>query len=151
MEPEFMERNTLLLAGIVDCGNSVADIDIHGLWRIYDLTQSDIENRIEGNWYELHIGKEKGNGLYSVTVGVEVSKIEALPVEVVIRIVPGGKYAHFEHSMKDGGFSDAFAKVEAWAKEKNSRSIDFGLQRFDKTFDVDKGESVLHIYIPVVD
>jgi predicted transcriptional regulator YdeE len=149
MQPEIIQRKKLLLAGITNCGKDVTAIDILGLWSIYDKSQAGIPNRIEGTWYELHIGNELGHGIYSVTAGAEVNEIGELPVEVSMKVVPAGRYAHFAHCMKDGGFDDAFAKVEAWVEETGTEVRDFGLQLLNQDFDPQKNDSTLHIYIPL--
>ena len=149
MEPEVVERERLLLAGITNCGKDVTAIDIGGLWSIYGTSEAGIPNRVDGAWYELHIGKKLGNGIYSVTAGVEVSEVGELPIELSLKVVPAGWYAHFAHCMKDGGYGHAFAQVEAWVKESGTALRDFGLQLYDQDFDPENEESILHIYIPL--
>ena len=87
MEPSVVERSRLVLAGVIDCGKAVGDIDIHGLWDVYGRSEPGIENRMDGSWYELHVGSEQGNGIYSVMAGAEISEIGELPVEVVVKVV----------------------------------------------------------------
>jgi predicted transcriptional regulator YdeE len=149
MTPEIIERPKILLAGVVNCGKDVTSVDIPDLWKAYMKSESEIENRIEGSWFELHVGEKSGNGIYSVLAGVQIEKIGELPVEVSLRVVPAGKYAHFAHHMKDGGFDKAFAGVDAWIQESRAAVKDFGLQHYDRDFDPNNKESVLHIYIPL--
>lgn len=149
MEPEIVERQKLLLAGITNCGRDVADIDIKGLWTVYLKCEPRIPNRVKDTWYELHVGSELGNGIYSVVAGAGVSKIGELPVDVSLRIVPAGKYAHFVHRIGDGGFKEAFARAEAWMKGSGTEVENFGLQLYDRDFDPQRGDSILHIYIPL--
>ena len=150
MEPEIVERPKLLLAGIVNCGKTVGDIDIHSLWEVYMQSEPQIPNRVEGSWYEVHVLSERGNGIYSVIAGAEVTEVGELPIEVSLRVVPAGQYAHFAHCMRDGGYGDAFAKVEAWVRESGTEVEDFGLQHYDRDFDPASEDSVLHIYMPLV-
>ena len=149
MEPEIVERPRLLLAGIINCGKEVGDIDIHGLWEVYMQVEPNIPNRIDESWYELHVGSQQGNGIYSVIAGAEITEAGELPIEVSLKVVPSGQYAHFVHCMKDGGYGDAFARVDAWVKESGTEVKDFGLQHYDRDFDPASDDSVLHIYIPV--
>ncbi len=150
MKPEIVERPSVLLAGVINCGKGVTDIDIHGLWNVYAKSESAIQNRVEGMWYELHVGTKLGNGIYSVIVGVEVMELVELPIEISLRVVPAGEYAYFSHCMKDGGFSEAFDKVEAWVNESGTKVKDFGLQLYDKDYDPKNDNSILHICIPLV-
>lgn len=149
MTPEFVQRPSLLLAGVTDCGKDVTEIDIHGLWDVYMRSEPQIPHRIDGCWYELHVGGEQGHGIYSVTAGAEVSEIGALPVEVSVRVVPAGQYAHFAHCMRDGGFREVFARIDAWVKQSGSQAKGFGLQLFDRDFDLANESSILHIYVPM--
>ena len=150
MKPEIVERPMMLLAGVIDCGKDVTEIDIHKLWQAYEQSESSIQNCIDGAWYELHVGAEQGGGIHSVLVGVGISELDALPIEVSVKIVPAGKYAHFAHCMKDGGFDRAFVNVEAWVKESGTKVKDYGLQLYDSDFDPANENSILHIYIPLV-
>jgi hypothetical protein len=58
MKPEIIERKPLLLVGITNCGKDVTVVDIHRLWSIYEKSEAGIPNRIDGTWYELHVGNE---------------------------------------------------------------------------------------------
>jgi len=149
MIPKIIEQPRLLLAGVVNCGKDVRDVDIHGLWNVYMQSESKIENRIDGSWYELHVGDKQGNGIYSVLAGVQIEQIGELPIEVSLRIIPAGTYAHFIHCMKDGGFKDVFAQIDIWAKESQTAVKNFGLQLYGRDFDPNNKNSILHIYIPV--
>jgi predicted transcriptional regulator YdeE len=151
MEPEIVERKRLLLAGVTDCGKDVTEIDIRALWEIYDKAQPGIENRVDGTWHELHVGSDMGGGIYTVIAGAEISELGELPVGTSLKVVPAGRYAHFVHRMRDGGFDVAFANVEAWVKESGTETKDFGLQVYGADFDPGKEDSTFHIYIPLVD
>jgi len=149
MRPEVVERPDLLLAGVINCGKEVSEIDIHSLWETYEKSEPQIQNRIDGTWYELHVGSTQGNGIYSVITGAEIRESGELPVEVSVKIVPAGKYAHFAHRMKDGGFGEAFEKVDTWVKESGAEVKDFGLQLYDSNWEPGNDNSILHIYIPL--
>ena len=149
MNPEIVERPKLLLAGIVGCGKSVSDIDIYGLWNVYAQSEPSIRKRIDGSWYELHVGSSQGNGIYSVMAGAEVTEAEELPVEISLKVLPAGMYAHFLHCMKNGTYSNAFAKIDAWVKKSGAKVKDFGLQIYDRDFEHGNESSILHIYIPI--
>ena len=149
MTPEIINQPLLLLAGVIASGKGPGDIDIRGLWNAYHQAEPGIDNRIDGTWYELHIGEKLGNGIYSVLTGIRIENIGHLPVEISLKIIPAGKYAHFAHCMKDGGFGEAFAQVEAWVKESKTPTKDFGLQLYDSNFNPSDKNSILHIYIPL--
>jgi len=149
MEPEIVQRPKMILAGVIDCGEDVRSIDIEKLWGAYEKSEPGISKRIEGDWYELHVGEKQGNGIYSVLAGCQVEDLGESPIEVSLRTLPAGKYAHFAHSMKDGGFDVAFANVEKWTRVSGSPVRDFGLQHYTSDFNPNNKDSVLHIYIPL--
>lgn len=149
MKPEIVDRSMMLLAGVVNCGKDVTEIDIHNLWQIYEQSEAGIQHRVDGIWYEVHVGKEQGHGIYSVIAGAEISELAELPIEMCVKVIPAGKYAHFTHCMKDGGFGTAFERVEVWVKEAGAQVIDFGLQLYTSDFDPSNNNSILHIYIPL--
>jgi predicted transcriptional regulator YdeE len=151
MTPEVVKRSEMLLAGIVNCGKDVSSIDISELWNLYEKSEPKIRNRIEGSWYELHVGERLGNGIYGVLAGAQIEEIEDLPPEVSVKVIPAGRYAHFAHSMKDGGFGRAFATVDDWMQGSHTSVKDFGLQYYGRDFDPHNQESVLHIYIPLAE
>jgi len=44
-------------------------------------------------------------------VGVEVSEVGGLTVEIFSKVVPAGKYAVYTHYFSDGGYGQAFKVV----------------------------------------
>lgn len=54
------------------------------------------------------------NGLYDVTVGCEVSAIESLPAETVVKTIPAGRYAQFT-VWADDRMAVSKAWQEIWA------------------------------------
>ncbi len=71
MTPDLVDRQGFWLVGVTQTGKSVADIDICGLWDAYQELEAQIPGRIDGAWYELHVGAEAGNGIYTVMAGGE--------------------------------------------------------------------------------
>jgi predicted transcriptional regulator YdeE len=97
----------------------------------------------------LHVGVDLGQGIYSVTVGAEVSEVTDVPIQGVLKVIPGGRYAHFPHRMSNGGYGEAFSQIEHWVEASGTTVEEFGLQLYDRDFDPAKKESVLHIFIPL--
>ncbi|GEM_PF-2559569 len=149
MKSEIVERPKMLLAGIVGSGKDVSGINIRELWNSYNVSDPKIEHRVKGAWYELHVGEKQGNGIYSVLAGVQIEEIGTLPAEVSVKVLPAGKYIHFTHGMKEGGFDKAFAEIESWIKDNQAKVKDIGLQYYDSEFDPNNKESILHIFIPL--
>ena len=152
MIPDLVERQSFWLVGATQTGKAVGDIDIHGLWEVYQEVEEKIPRRVDGAWYELHVGAEAGSGIYAVMAGVEAEDLGDLPIELSVRRVPGGQYAHFRHPMKEGDYGEAFARVEAWTNDTGTRTLSFGLQLYDRDFNPqDPDSSILHIFIPLAE
>ena len=147
MVPETLERPGLCIAGVIKSGSVVEDIDIGRLWEVYHRSEPQIPFRIDGMWYELHVGSPAGNGLYTVMVGSKIERIGDLPIEVSMKRIPAGRYAHFAHSMKEGCYGDAFARIDTWVKQSGTRVRGFGLQLCGADFHPQHG--ILNIYIPL--
>ncbi len=64
-------------------------------------------------------------------------------------MAPAGRYAHFVHRMADGGFSKAFAQVNARVQASGTAVGNFDLQHYGPDFDPTNDDSILHIYIPL--
>jgi predicted transcriptional regulator YdeE len=149
MKPEIVQRPEVTIAGVMNCGKGVEDIDIHRLWQAYEKAEPGIPSRLE-EWYEVHIGTDLGAGIYSVFAGVVVPELGNLPVEVCVKVIPAGQYAHFAHVMKNGGYDGAFRWVGAWVKDSGAKTADFSVQLYDNDFNPSDENSVLHVYIPLV-
>jgi predicted transcriptional regulator YdeE len=151
MEPLEVTRKAAILAGVEAHGPDVSSIDIHGLWECYGPLQEEITDRIDNEWYELHVGTDLGRGTYSVMAAAEVTTVANLPVSIVVRVVPEGRYLHFQHRMGDGGFGEAFERIEKWIKGNKVTTEDFSIQHYTDGFDPSNPDSVLHVYVPVTE
>ena len=76
--------------------------------------------------------------------GVEVQKIEVVPIELFAKVVPACRYAVFTHRFTDGGFDDAFKIADAWLNNsENVLAFPFDIQCYDERF---KGRITLSRY-----
>lgn len=82
MTPDLVDRQGFWLVGVTQTGKSVADIDICGLWDAYQELEAQIPGRIDGAWYELHVGAEAGNGIYTVMAGAEIESVKETDTRV---------------------------------------------------------------------
>ena len=153
MKPEFVKKPEVTLVGLIGCAPEVGQLDIGGLWQRYEDRHSrSIKHEVEGKGYEIHIEEETAPPMHFCLVGVEVSKIEDLPVELFAKVVPACAYAVFTHQFKDGGFGDAFKVVYEWIEKSDfTPAYQFDIQCYDARF---KGpedpESIIEIWVPVV-
>jgi predicted transcriptional regulator YdeE len=105
--------------------------------------------------YEIHIEHQETlqTGEYEVFVGVEVTKLENVPIDITVKVLPATLYAIF--TLKgEQILSDWSTMVhEEWMPGSGYRlSYSYGMQCYDERF---KGleqisESELELYIPVV-
>lgn len=152
MEPEIIEKPEMTLVGIVGCGSDVTDLDILGLWQRFDTHEKQIQHRVEGTYYEVHIQEETSPTLHFGLMGMEVERIEDLPVELFVKVLPAAAYAQFTHRLADGDFGSAFQAVYDWIESSDyAPAHRYDVQVYDERF---KGpedpDSVLEILVPVV-
>lgn len=152
MNPRFVDRPEMIIVGIVGCSSDVSEMDIYGLWQRFEKNSRYIKHQIAGKGYEVHIQEDTAPVMHFCLAGVEVQKIEDLPLEFFAKTIPASRYAVFTHYLKDGGFGEAFKAVYDWLKESEyAAAYPFDIQCYDERF---KGqsdpESVIEIYIPIV-
>ena len=101
--------------------------------------------------FELHIEEERSQRMHFCLIGVAVDEVDVLPLEFFHKVVPGGLYAVFTHSFRDGGYGAAFKAAYDWLKSSAYESAyAFDIQRYDARFTgPDDPDSVLEIWIPV--
>jgi AraC family transcriptional regulator len=148
MEPNIVQKDPITLAGMVSYGG-----DIGRLWEAFSANDHLIRHTVGEVGNELHAySKDFSPGdPYPIFVGVEVSKIEALPEIMFVKILPGCEYAVFTHRLTDGGYAGLNETIEKWLETgPYERAYNFDLQVYDARF---KGpedpDSELDFYIPV--
>ena len=151
MEPKIVEKPEMILVGIVGCGSGVRDIDIHGLWQRFEKQSKDIKHGVEGKGYEVHIEEDAEPKMHFCLTGIEARKIEDIPTEMFVKVLPACTYALFTHQFKDGDYGQAFQTAYDWLNNSEyTNAYPFDIQCYDARF---KGpnnpESELDIYIPI--
>jgi len=151
MEPEVVNIPEMTFVGIIGCGSDVSQIEIAGLWQRFDQHRENIKHQVEQKSYELHIQEETNPPMHFCLVGVEVQRIDHLPAELFVKVIPACEYAVFTHHFKEGGFSYAFKMVYKWLRNSDYTSAyPFDIQCYDTRFiSPDDPESVVEIYIPI--
>jgi AraC family transcriptional regulator len=153
MEPKIVGKPEMILVGMVGCGSDVGQLDIHGLWqRFINEHSGSIKHQIGEKSYELHIQEETQPPMHFCLIGVQVQKIEDIPIELFAKVVPACQYAVFTHSFKAGGFGHAFELVSDWLENSGyTAAYPFDIQCYDARFKgPDNPESVLEIHVPIV-
>jgi predicted transcriptional regulator YdeE len=166
MKPTVVEKQQMTLLGLGFFGDPfrlsagwTEDNEIGRLWKRFMAYLGDQGRQIkhvvsDSVAYEVHIYHEETprTGEFEVFVGVEVSRLEGMPLEMSGKILPPATYAVFtlegEQIVSDWPLLISSEWLpEAGYKADHSHSI----QRYDERF---KGvqridESVLDVYIPL--
>ncbi len=151
MEVKMIEGREMTIVGTVAVGESVDDINIGQLWERFERKYSAIKYKIDGKDYELHFEDDSAPKRHLCFIGVEVTAIVDLPLELFVKVVPGYTYAVFIHCFSDGGYQEAYRQIDQWlSSSQYQAAASFDIQCYDKRFKgPDNPESVLEFYVPV--
>lgn len=165
MEPLIVQKPEIKLIGMSFYGDPFdtrggwdAENEIGRVWTRFTqylkLNGEGIQYIVTpGVFYEVHIYNDetatKGN--FEVFVGVPIDHIEAIPVELLVKILPPTAYAVFTFQ-GDAIASDWNMQIGQWLSDAGyRRAHPFSFQYYDDRFKgVDKiSESILDVYMPV--
>jgi AraC family transcriptional regulator len=152
MQLEIIERSEMILAGIVDSGAHVSQINIAGLWDRFIEQSDDISNQVDSDkGYELHIEEDRSPRKHFILIGVEVDKVEHEPLEIFTKVLPAGKYLKYTHKFSEGGYAQAFESLYDWLEDSEyGPAYAFDVQCYDERFNgPDDPESIIEILVPV--
>ena len=161
MEPKIISKEEITLVGMVfygdpfkDKGGWSAENEIGKLWKRFIAKAESVKNAIGHGAYEVHIEPEeyKETKNFYVFVGVEVEKIDDIPLEMFVKVLPPSKYAVFTLKGKEitSNWPDQIYKKwlpKSGYKEAHKFTIEYyDDQRFKG---MDNKESELDIYVPI--
>jgi AraC family transcriptional regulator len=165
VDPQLVDRDQINLVGLSFFGDPFKfsggwseENEIGRLWKRFMTYLGEVGDQIRhvkpgGGFYELHIDHPEMEltGEFEIFVGVEVDRLEDVPVRLSIKILPPAKYAVFTFTGQDI-VADWSAELQAWLTTSGyQRAYAYGFQLYDERF---KGmdridESVLDMYVPV--
>lgn len=165
MQPATLLKPEILLVGLSFYGDP---FDTSNMWsednhigRTWQRLMSFLQKRpaaIQHRaaldiFYEVHIYGDETNtlGLFEVFVGVPVERIEALPVELSVKVLPATEYAVFTFS-GEAIISDWVLEIDDWITAAGyERAYPYSAQCYDPRFKgLDRlADSVLDVYLPV--
>ncbi len=165
MEPVITQKSEIKIVGMSFFGDPFETSDawteenqIGRLWqrfmRYFQQNADAIKHTTPDNaLYEVHIyyPETMEKGLFEVFVGVKVDQLEAVPLDLVVKILPASEYAIFTLTGNQIA-SDWDMEIEEWlSRSEYQRNHPFSFQYYDKRFKgVDRiNESILDIYLPV--
>lgn len=165
MEPQIVEKGQILLVGLSFYGDPfrlsdgwTEENEIGRLWNRFMAVASACGDRIkhvkdQETAHEVHVYNEETvqKGIFEVFAGMEVEKLEDVPIELVAKILPPATYAVF--TLKGQQItSDWYQDAEKWMRQAGYRAThEYMFQLYDRRF---KGldnldESILDVYMPV--
>jgi AraC family transcriptional regulator len=165
VEPQLVDKDQISLVGLSFFGDPFKfsggwseENEIGRLWKRFMAYLQEEGKQIRnvkpgGGFYELHIDhpEMERTGEYEIFVGVEVDRLEDVPVRLSIKLLPPTTYAVFTLTGQDI-IADWSAEMQAWLiRSGYQRAHAYGFQYYDERF---KGmdhidESVLDMYVPV--
>ncbi len=165
MEPQLIDKDLIILVGFSFFGDPfkfsggwTEENEIGRLWKRFTTYLQEAGGQIRhatagGGFYELHIDhpEMERTGEYEVFVGMEVDRLEDVPVRLSIKILPPTKYAVFT-LVGQQIVADWSKEMADWlARSGYQRAYAYGFQYYDERFksvqQID--ESVLDAYVPV--
>jgi AraC family transcriptional regulator len=165
MKPKILDKRKIILVGMDFYGNPYHEAGgwstqnaIGQLWtrfnKFYTKKKGLIKHLVSDAGYELWIDFEEEDGTKNnyIFVGVEVEKLDELPIELVARILPETKYAIF--TLKgDEIKSDWPSRIHTqWLPEASlTQSSTYIIEYYDsqRFKGLDSVDSELDIYVPV--
>lgn len=165
MEPKIIQEEMILLAGMSFYGDPFEtssawseENQIGCLWRrlmTYINSHKDTLawHSYQVPYYEVHIdGPEtETEGLFEVFVGLQISDLDDLPFDLVVKVLPSSQFAVFTLEGK-AITEDWDSKISRWLSENGYReAYPYNFQYYDHRF---KGmdridESCIDVYIPI--
>lgn len=166
MQPTILQKPQTLLVGLsfygdpFDVGSAWTEENQIGrtwqrLMRYLEGHPQAIHCRLASDvFYEVHIyGEETSSkGLFEVFVGAPVERLEAVPVDLLVKVLPATEYAVFTFQGEAIFGEDWLMSIDGWLKQAGyERSFLYSIQYYDERF---KGldqiaDSTLDVYIPV--
>jgi predicted transcriptional regulator YdeE len=165
MQPKIIDKDQIILLGLSFYGDPF-DIgkgwtegnEIGRLWKRFmaklETYGAQIKNvRDSEVAYEVHIENEQTQicGEREVFVGVEVTQLDHVPVDLSIKLLPATKYAAF--TLKGEKIvSDWFMEIDQWIQENGYQyAYNYSFQYYDPRFKgLDRvAESELDVYFPI--
>lgn len=161
MEPKIIERGEITLVGMVFYGDPFKEAagwsrenEIGKLWTRFVAKEELVRNRVGHGGYEVHIEPEEYEHTknYYVFVGVEVEKVDALPLEMFVKVLPPSTYAVFTLKGKEITSNWGERIYKEWLPQSGyTEAHKFLIEYYDgaRFKGMDNSESELDVYVPV--
>ncbi len=165
MQPLIVKKPEIYIAGMSFYGDPFstrsgwdAENEIGRVWTRFvqylKLNGEGIQHITTPNvFYEVHIynGETAVKGEFEVFIGVPIDRLEAIPVELLVKVLPPTPYAVFTFQGEEIA-SDWQLQIDQWISDAGYRCTHpFSFQYYDDRFKgLDKiAESTLDVYMPI--
>ena len=166
MEHKIVQSGEIMIAGMVFYGDPFAvgggwseGNEIGKLWTrfnaFWDKHQAAIRHVVANAGYEVHVEPEEyaETKSFYVMVGVEIAEIEALPLELSVKVLPAGAYARFTLHGAEITSNWPAEIYEKWLPGSGYQErAKFTVERYDgdRFKGMDDPESELDVLVPIV-
>jgi len=152
MEVRVEKREEITIVGPLSVTEKADSETIKMLWENLETCEKEIELKVPGVGYELHLEEE--NKLHYCLTGLEVEKVRNLPLNCFAKTLPQGDYAVFSIQIGQIGFSEAYKNINRWLEENAPEGAEahkkFEIQVYDSGFKgMDNPESTIDFLIPL--
>ena len=168
MQPKIIASPKLTLVGMDFFGDPFStasawseENEIGKLWRrlmqFLDSKADTVKHKVNPSvGFEVHIETDetKSTGEREVFVGIEVSELEDVPLELVVKVLPPTKYALF--TLKGAEITSDWGKwiYQDWLPQSGFKShYNYLIERYDERFKGLEGEeleeSELDVLVPI--
>jgi AraC family transcriptional regulator len=169
MEPKIIESTELILVGMDFFGDPCAmaspwseENEIGQLWKRFMQFMARKASAVKHQaspsvGFEVHImtDETESTGHRQIFVGIEVSELEELPLELVVKLLPPTKYAVF--TFKGAEITSDWGRLiyHDWLPQSGFKShYDYLIERYDERFKGLEGkeleESELDVLVPII-
>jgi AraC family transcriptional regulator len=166
MEPRVVKEQVWIVVGMGFYGDPFSqaagwseDNEIGLLWQrfsaLFEKQGGGIKHAADPEaMLEIHVETEESGekGLFEVFVGMRVERLEDVPLECTVKILPATEYAVFTLEGEEI-ISDWGKMMQDWMTESGYRQAHkYGVQYYDRRFKgLDKvKDSMLDVYVPVL-
>lgn len=151
MEPEIVESREMLVAGAIYEGDN-ANQEIADLWSVFMPHIGEFKRADPDVTYgvcEMVPGLPPGSFRY--VAGAEVVRVEDVPVDMTLILVPAGKYAVFEHRGALENLQKTYRYInQVWLPGSGYRRADRpDLEVYTQDFHDFQPDSILYLWVPV--
>ena len=152
MEPKIVKKSAFMVVGLPYFGKNEAG-EIPQLWGAFNPRIAEIQNiDNNGECYGICSSMDE-SGAFEYVACFPVTKVDALPKDMVARLVPAQEYAVFVHVGALDTLQETYKYIsEEWLPKSGyaypSNGVDFEV--YNDEFKFGEADSKMYLYFPIV-